>query len=1211
MADYLGDSGDNVILADDDDDHIQTYGGADLAAGGDGDDTIEGHSGNDYLVGEGQADSISGGSGDDSIFGDLEPGFESGAYDVDSGVLLNGSPVEASLFGPSVSDAATGHFSGIIGQSTPTNAINVSFVNDISGSMGATFEGVVAVGDLNGDGFFNTRLDAAISSLISLNEAIIDAGFPTAEINIVSFEISAFNLGTFVANQDANVNGILDVVETLMGLQLAGATNYEAALQTAIPFFSGQPLDEANYLYFVSDGEPTAGGVFTDEIATLAGLGVTSTAVGIGAGLPLANLNLISSDGSAVVVVNPESLDAALLGSPVLPTAVTSVQIRVNGVLVQTILSAALVETPFGLTYDVNIPLTLDAADVVTARVLFADGTILENLINVAEPESADDLLDGGSGNDALYGAGGDDDLQGRDGRDDLYAGSGEDKMWGGSGDDSLEGGRGDDLLRGGSGRDTAVYTNSATAVVVDLVDGFGDAGDAGDGRDRLYSIENVDGSAFNDVILGDRRSNVLFGDAGDDTLSGAGGDDTLLGGNGNDILYAGNGTDALSGGAGNDKFFVAGVGDPGKNPSVRVEDSGGIDTIDLTGATGGAVMNLTDGGVVAGRTVEIAAGGTTISPLDVLFLQDLSGSFVDDLPNVEAALPSVITLVQAAQPLTRFGVSSFIDIPTAPFGGPGDYVYRTDLALTSDTSQLQLTYASLISTGGSDLPESQLTALLQAAIRTGEIGWNAAAARVVVLFTDAVFHLAGDNPGTPNDGDAILDGAIEGTGEDYPTIDQVRSALLAAGIVPIFAVTPDVNSSYQSLVSNLGFGGVVDLASDSSNLAAAIAGALDIVTNITEIENLIGTNFADSLTGNDLNNIIDAKDGNDSIFGGIGNDTLLGGDGNDLLNGGAGNDSMVGGLGDDLYVVGAAGDLTVEAAGAGTDLVQSYVATFTLQVNVEDMVLLGSAITGIGNASANKITGSGLNNVLDGAGGDDSLSGGTGNDTLIGGSGNDTLDGGAGNDLMSGGIGNDTFVVAAAGDSVNELLGEGTDLVRSFLGSYTLTANVERLELQGSAVTGIGNALDNSITGNTLSNVLDGSAGNDRLLGGDGSDTLIGGSGSDTLTGGTGPGVDVFAYSSVVDTPTGPGIRDTIMDFDAFDFINLSAIDANSGVAGDQAFSFIGNAAFTIGVAGQLRFSAFGTTAIIDFDVNGDAAADGQILLANYTTVVASDFNL
>ena len=187
--------------------------------------------------------------------------------------------------------------------------------------------------------------------------------------------------------------------------------------------------------------------------------------------------------------------------------------------------------------------------------------------------------------------------------------------------------------------------------------------------------------------------------------------------------------------------------------------------------------------------------------------------------------------------------------------------------------------------------------------------------------------------------------------------------------------------------------------------------------------------------------------------------------------------------------------------------------------------------------------------NTLRGLGGNDILSGKGGYDILYGGDGNDTLDGGANGDDLYGGAGNDTL-----------------------------------------------------IGGSTNSDGLYGEAGNDILIGGGGADVLVGGTGADT-----------FAYMAKGDFGgTALGTREQINDFSPAerDKIDLSAIDASTKVAGDQAFTFIGGAAFHT-VAGELRFEVSGAFITVQGDLNGDGVVDIAFDLNGVSSVVAADFVL
>jgi serralysin len=210
--------------------------------------------------------------------------------------------------------------------------------------------------------------------------------------------------------------------------------------------------------------------------------------------------------------------------------------------------------------------------------------------------------------------------------------------------------------------------------------------------------------------------------------------------------------------------------------------------------------------------------------------------------------------------------------------------------------------------------------------------------------------------------------------------------------------------------------------------------------------------------------------------------------------------------------------------------------------------------------------TGGGGNDVIIGNGVDNILLGNAGNDSIEGRVGNDTINGGLGADSMVGGVGNDFYFVDNGGDLVAELVGEGTDTVSSSI-SYTLGDNVDNLILTDSATNGTGNALDNVITGNALANVLSGGAGNDRLIGGDGVDSLIGGAGNDIFVG--------EINATKVASKDGPISLDRILDFTAGDILDLSGIDANTLLDGDQAFTLVNGA--KANNAGELAIRTFG----------------------------------
>ena len=277
------------------------------------------------------------------------------------------------------------------------------------------------------------------------------------------------------------------------------------------------------------------------------------------------------------------------------------------------------------------------------------------------------------------------------------------------------------------------------------------------------------------------------------------------------------------------------------------------------------------------------------------------------------------------------------------------------------------------------------------------------------------------------------------------------------------------------------------------------------------------------------------------------------------------------------------------------------------------------------GTINADVLVCSGAVTTLNGDAGSDTLTGGASADTLNGGSGSDTLDGKGGSDVMVGGTGDDSYVIDNAGDVVTELANQGTDIVRSSV-NWTLGANIENLDLTGSAVKGVGNDLDNTINGNSGNNSLEGGAGADFLVGGDGDDQIFGGAGDDRLTGNNGvdilvggagadrfsggAGADTFVFQALGDLAGNSGY-DVINDFTRADGdrIDLRMLDADSVHAGDQAFTWIGNSAFSH-TASELRYDVRGGDLFVTGDLNGDGAADFG-LLVHTTSLLAQDFFL
>jgi Ca2+-binding RTX toxin-like protein len=377
---------------------------------------------------------------------------------------------------------------------------------------------------------------------------------------------------------------------------------------------------------------------------------------------------------------------------------------------------------------------------------------------------------------------------------------------------------------------------------------------------------------------------------------------------------------------------------------------------------------------------------------------------------------------------------------------------------------------------------------------------------------------------------------------------------------------------------------------SDTANYQGSSAEVfVDIQTNLLfsgdaagdtliSIENLYGSSFDDTMSGDAGSNIIGGENGADLLDGRGGDDGLAGEAGNDILNGRDGNDRLVGGDGADT-ITGDNGNDSVDGGigndgafgGAGNDILYGGDGDDTLDGGDDNDVLQGAV---------------GIDTLTGGAGAD-TLYGGDGGDTLDGGDGNDVLVGGAGADGLTGGAGIDTAYYAASASAVTVDLLAGTGLGG---------------DAQGDTLTGV-----EQVVGSAFNDVLRGDAGANTLWGLAGDDALTGRGGGDLLKGGAGN--DTFIYVVIGDSTVAAAGKDSILDFTTGDKIDLSAIDANGAGAGNGAFIF-GTGAFT-GVAGELRVVTIGGVQLVAGDTNGDRQIDFAINVISDHALTAADFTL
>lgn len=334
-------------------------------------------------------------------------------------------------------------------------------------------------------------------------------------------------------------------------------------------------------------------------------------------------------------------------------------------------------------------------------------------------------------------------------------------------------------------------------------------------------------------------------------------------------------------------------------------------------------------------------------------------------------------------------------------------------------------------------------------------------------------------------------------------------------------------------------------------------------------------------------------------------------------------------------FMAGITGAPAAAIDGLETDLT-THTAAFTHatsaiaidldHINTVMTALGGSQLVNLqGSGYGDTLTGNGAANAIDGASGNDTIDGGAGNDVIRGGAGDNWLHGGAGADTITGGEARDWIEGGAGADSMvgggyhghliywNSPAGVTVNLATGAASGGDAAGDrfTGMIAVDGSAFADrlTGSSGDNWVVGREGNDILNGLAGNDRVDGGAGADSLVGGLGIDTLIGGA--GADTFDFNAAAETAPTAAARDTVMDFaHLFDHIDLATIDANSRVAGDQAFKWIGATVFHK-LAGELHYVRAADGAVVEGDTNGDGRADFQILVKAASTLAASDFYL
>jgi serralysin len=360
---------------------------------------------------------------------------------------------------------------------------------------------------------------------------------------------------------------------------------------------------------------------------------------------------------------------------------------------------------------------------------------------------------------------------------------------------------------------------------------------------------------------------------------------------------------------------------------------------------------------------------------------------------------------------------------------------------------------------------------------------------------------------------------------------------------------------------------------------------------------------------------IIIGNDQANSLFGTAEADWIRGFGGNDRIKGGGGADFIDGGAGIDTasYITAASGVSVNLQSGTG----YAGDALGDTLISIENVE---------GSHYADSLVGNDVANVLTGFDGADSLFGNGGADVLEGGAMGDLLCGGSGGDLLNGGEGYDAalYIDSATGVFVSLIsdyasggTADGDDLndIECVYGSDF----ADNLWGDNGTNTLWGFNGNDSLKGYGGADYLEGFDGNDTLRGMDGNDRIGGGIGNDILDGGAGAdvmrgdeGADTFLWNSIGDVGLTAATCDVVADFSLAqgDRIDLRGIDANVYAAGDQAFRFIGTAAFS-GRPGEINYYYADGDTYVQLQTGTSADIEGVIRFDGIVTPEASWFLL
>ncbi|MDD2894211.1 MAG: calcium-binding protein, partial [Halothiobacillaceae bacterium] len=542
-------------------------------------------------------------------------------------------------------------------------------------------------------------------------------------------------------------------------------------------------------------------------------------------------------------------------------------------------------------------------------------------------------------------------------------------------------------------------------------------------GNFSLTVVNVVNGSNYNDNLIGTAGADWIDGGVGNDTLTGSAGNDTIIGGTGSDVL---------AGGAGDDTFLINGS----DTAYDRFQGGDGYDIVQ--GGAGDDVIRVNSFNGI--NTVEKIDGGAGVNTLEGTQYNDnidLSNTELVNIASIDGGVGNDTLTGSAGNDTIIGGTGS--DVLA---GGAGDDTFLINGSDTAyDRFQGGDGYDTILGGAGDDVIRvNSFNGINTVEKIDGGAGVNTLEGTQyndnIDLSNTELVNIASIDGGVGNDtltGSAGNDTIIGGTGSD----------VLAGGAGDDTFLINGSDTAYDRFQGGDGYDTILGGAGDDVIRVNSFNGinTVEKIDGGAGINILSGTQYNDNidLSNTELVNIA-------SIDGGVGNDTLTGSAGNDTIIGGTGSDVLAGGAGDDTFLING-GDTAYDRfqGGDGYDIVQGGAGDDVIRVNSFNGINTVEKIDG--GAGINILSGTQYNDNIDLSNTElvniANIDGGVGNDTLTGGAGNDTIIGGTGSDVLNGGAGDDTFLINGSDTAYDRFQGgDGYDIVQGGAGDDVIRVN-------------------------------------------------------------------------------------------------------------------------------------------------------------------------